>query len=394
MSSFRRRHWPPFIVGTKTSPQTGQIVTGTGNPALDELLGGGIPMNSIVLIEEDKHCIHSKVLCKYFLAEGAIQRQRIFLASLDDSPEEIFKKLPKPVFSANFVSGKEDPQEFQQLSQDTTSLRIAWRYNDLPYLNGDKSAVNFGHHFNLLDFMTEEDVAGKVSKVLWDGSNIREPGTDESEGDANKPDIPEEIEEDDENEENSSAIETCSIFTNKLFQDLLDNLAKQLRMVDFWRICIPSLGSPLWYDDDFALDLLKFLTYLRAFVQNKQCVCFITMPMHLISKIDESLVPKIRNLVDYAIELESFAGSDSETNPAFKDYNGLLHFRKMSAINSLALFQHSDLAFKLRRKKFVIEKLHLPPELGNSTADQDSGHGDSEPALGSCMENSSSVLTF
>ena len=72
-------------------------------------------------------------------------------------------------------------------------------------------------------------------------------------------------------------------------------------------------------------------------------------------------MPKIRNLVDYAIELESFAGSERETNPAFKEYNGLLHFRKMSAINSLALFQHSDLAFKLRRKKFVIEKFHLPP---------------------------------
>lgn len=74
-------------------------------------------------------------------------------------------------------------------------------------------------------------------------------------------------------------------------------------------------------------------------------------------------MPKIRQLVDYAIELESFAGSERETHPAFKEYSGLLHLHKMSAINTLAVHmpETTDLAFKLRRKKFVIEKLHLPP---------------------------------
>ena len=78
---------------------------------------------------------------------------------------------------------------------------------------------------------------------------------------------------------------------------------------------------------------------------------------------NESLVPKIRNLVDYAIELESFAGSDRETNPIFKEYNGLLHLRKVTAINSLSAYmpETTDLGFKLRRTCFVISKLHLPP---------------------------------
>lgn len=57
------------------------------------------------------------------------------------------------------------------------------------------------------------------------------------------------------------------------------------------------------------------------------------------------------------ISLESFAGSSKETNPIFKDYHGLLHMKKLPAFNTLvhqdSLF--SDLAFKLRRKKFLIE---------------------------------------
>lgn len=96
---------------------------------------------------------------------------------------------------------------------------------------------------------------------------------------------------------------------------------------------------------------------------------------------------------DVVISLESFAGSTKETNPIFKDYHGLLHIKKLPAFNTLvnqeSLF--SDLAFKLRRKKFLIEVtqlnifqlyasiiqmissssnfqiLHLPPELGETT---------------------------
>lgn len=80
---------------------------------------------------------------------------------------------------------------------------------------------------------------------------------------------------------------------------------------------------------------------------------------------DSTLVHRIRNLVDYSVELESFAGSDRETNPIFKEYHGLLYIRRLTALNTLAASapETHDLAFKLRRKQFVIEKLHLPPEL-------------------------------
>lgn len=60
---------------------------------------------------------------------------------------------------------------------------------------------------------------------------------------------------------------------------------------------------------------------------------------------------------DVAIRLESFAGSTKETNPLFKDYHGLLHIKKLPALNTMAPHcpDSRDLAFRLRRKKFVIE---------------------------------------
>lgn len=104
------------------------------------------------------------------------------------------------------------------------------------------------------------------------------------------------------------------------------------------------------------------------------------------------VVERIEHMSDIAIRLESFAGSAKETNPLFKDYHGLLYINKLAALNTLApqCPQFRDLAFKLRRKKFIIEVsrfyglfvnigvlmetytnsifqiLHLPPEFADT----------------------------
>ncbi|KAJ9575291.1 hypothetical protein L9F63_025759, partial [Diploptera punctata] len=83
---------------------------------------------------------------------------------------------------------------------------------------------------------------------------------------------------------------------------------------------------------------------------------------------NESIVKRCEHLCDISVRLESFAGSEKETNPVYKDYHGLFHINKLSAINTLAphIPESIDLAFKLKRRKFLIEKLHLPPELQES----------------------------
>ncbi|XP_067633439.1 elongator complex protein 4 [Eurosta solidaginis] len=446
MSSFRKRHVHKPVPGTRTSPQTGQVITSSGNPSLDVIVGGGLPVGSICLVEEDKYVTYSKVLAKYFVAEGVVSGQSILLASLDDDPKEIMRKLPKPLNDDEVEKEKTIEQEIEEAPKN--GLRIAWRYNDLPPVNTEQTPSKIGHHFNLMEQM-DKNLLDFVDTLLWNGKTFISSdeneyedyvalGDDENvlfgaEPNAQKYDTDQNTtssssgsntsckEGDIEQErieavaaeilssptnmsaatKNSKSTELSSqqtsttsnldsskksstrkqnynvhkIFNNPKYQRLLKLVQSFAREEKFTpgalvyrslcRICITSLGSPLWYDEDFSKHILKFLTILRGIVRNSVSVCFISMPMHLIAKLDETLVPKIRNLVDYAIELESFAGSERETNPVFKDYNGLLHLHKITAVNTLTAYvpETSDLAFKLRRKKFVIEKLHLPPEL-------------------------------
>lgn len=50
--------------------------------------GGGLPIGSMLLIEEDKYATYTKSLVKYFLAEGAVHKNALFIASLDDDCQE------------------------------------------------------------------------------------------------------------------------------------------------------------------------------------------------------------------------------------------------------------------------------------------------------------------
>ncbi|KAH8323196.1 hypothetical protein KR067_000275 [Drosophila pandora] len=455
MTSFRKRTVQKPIRGTRTSPHTAQVITSSGNPYLDVVIGGGLPMGSICLIEEDRFMTHAKVLAKYFLAEGVLSKQEIFLGSLDDIPAEMLRRLPKPLTDLESEVEQREEEQAAAGAGAENGLRIAWRYNDLPLVNSEHATAKIGHHFNLMEQM-DSIMLYYANTTMWDDSHkeadiviacgdefsksssptscsleqqpvenappipgageeiIQEVKTKEDqfllktseeqlsyihqmlrdmEDDPPIPGAGEEIiqevkakEEINANNNNNSSTTVASstktasqepqVFHNARYGGLLNDIQQLLRDESFvagtkknlCRVCLTSLGSPLWYDEHFGEDLIKFLTLLMASVRNCNSVCLITMPMHLIAKYDASLVPKIRQLVDYAIELESFAGSEKETHPAFKEYSGLLHLHKMSALNTLAVHMPdtTDLAFKLRRKKFVIEKFHLPPELQES----------------------------
>ena len=72
---------------------------------------------------------------------------------------------------------------------------------------------------------------------------------------------------------------------------------------------------------------------------------------------DTAYVQRLERLSDAAVRLESFAGSEKEQNPVYREYHGLFHLRSLPRLNSLAphLPETLDLAFKLKRKKFSIE---------------------------------------
>lgn len=247
-------------------------------------------------------------------------------------------------------------------------MRIAWRYNNLPQVDSvEESKSNLGHHFDL-SMTIEDSMLEKGDLYFWNGE------TNQS-AQMQKKFI--------QNEHLNSCCKSLHEISQKYPAETSNNVM---------RIVINSLASPYWYSENIKGDLIRFLNVLKSIVRHTTTVCFITIPMHLLRHINEEIVNKVRTIVDYSIELESFAGSDKETNPVFKDYHGLLYVRRIKAVNCSVAYtpKIQDLAFKLRRKKFVIEKLHLPPELQESDQrEQD----DIVPTV-SCVGKAKNLLDF
>ena len=86
-SRFQKKSAPkiPSIPGTRASLFNYQLLTSSGVPGLDHLLGGGLPVGTVALLQdiphqtfEDSGQNYSQLLVQYFLAEGFFHNQKLF----------------------------------------------------------------------------------------------------------------------------------------------------------------------------------------------------------------------------------------------------------------------------------------------------------------------------
>ncbi|XP_048217631.1 elongator complex protein 4 [Perognathus longimembris pacificus] len=344
------------IAGTRPSVRNGQLLVSTGLPALDQLLGGGLAVGTVLLIEEDKYNIYSPMLFKYFLAEGVVSGHTLLVASAKDDPADILQELPAPLLDDN--SKKElDEDVSHETAENNTNMKIAWRYQLLPKMEvGPVSSSRFGHYYDASKKISEKLLA--LSK--WHGFFL-----------------PERV-------SSTLKVEPCSLthgyikllqfIQNIIYEEGFDGSNPQKKQKNILKIGIQSLGSPLWGDDICCTEncdghsLTKFLYVLRGLLRTSLSACIITMPTHLIR--NKAVIARITNLSDTVVGLESFMGSERETNPLYKDYHGLIHIRQIPRLNNLICDESDvkDLAFKLKRKLFTIERLHLPPDLSDTVS--------------------------
>lgn len=59
-----------------------------------QILGGGIPVGSLVMIVEDNEAPHHMLLLRYFMAQGLVHSQPLFFASPLQSPTAFLGTLP------------------------------------------------------------------------------------------------------------------------------------------------------------------------------------------------------------------------------------------------------------------------------------------------------------
>ena len=154
----------------------GSLLVSTGHTQLDTYLGGGLPVGTTVLIEEDARNLHAPSIVRQFIAEGIAVDQRVVLAGLapDDALRAFLRSTP-----LNVSRGSKDtialetlgaaaavprPDDAEADAPEATAptwdsqgsqLSIAWQYKKYLAPSEQQSAVagsgsaKFGHTYDL-----------------------------------------------------------------------------------------------------------------------------------------------------------------------------------------------------------------------------------------------------
>lgn len=149
-----------LLPGTKPAVQNGQLLVSSGVASLDHLLGGGLAIGTVLMVEEDEHASYSQVLLRYFLGQGAQANHKLVVASADESPSVLLRSLPSPTdgaaAQAHAAAMKALPDRSDRASED---MNIAWRYKHLPKV---QSAVASGPTGGRSSFNSTFDLTKRV----------------------------------------------------------------------------------------------------------------------------------------------------------------------------------------------------------------------------------------
>mmetsp|Transcript_32835 Transcript_32835/g.53271 ORF Transcript_32835/g.53271 Transcript_32835/m.53271 type:complete len:415 (-) Transcript_32835:2-1246(-) len=396
---------PTLLPGTRPSPFTAQVLCSSGLQTLDEILGGGVQIGSLFLLEEDENSRFFLSLLKYFIAEGVTTGHSVLLCSADAPPNAILCTTPQVILSSQTLSLQDEEEDKE--GDDAQHLKIAWRYRkylgseitgSVPSPEQQQQApvvfapdmtrpslvgggASFCHDFDLNSPIVAEALA--AARAVTESVDVQSLVKASSSGEG-------------------------QISSNELFAVLYRRIAQFVAALGrqpiaarrVGRVVIHSLASPFWpvshwSNENEQLGLYRFLQSIRMLMRTTpNCLCFVTMPSHLHSR---SLVRKVQHSCDYVINMESFSGKGSgEAVPAeFQDIHGLLRIVKLAHINTLSPVLPDTLtySFTQRRRKLKIEKLHPAPDTtGESRAKDADASSPAKVAKALSQASSSSGL--
>lgn len=132
MSSFKRRTpsnqvaLPP---GTRTCPiSISTVLTSSGIPSLDDILGGGIPLScSLAVLAPDSHSAYGELVQKYFVAQGIASGHKVCIVH-EDALSFAKECMWMPTSSSNDPMPTLDEDD---AVQSGGKIKIAWRYEQL-----------------------------------------------------------------------------------------------------------------------------------------------------------------------------------------------------------------------------------------------------------------------
>ena len=89
----------PILLSPEMGTRAGlhsQTLISTGLADLDRILGGGLPLGSVLLLLGDAFTPHCSTLLRYFVAEGVACRHRVYWASATTPDPASLPQLAKP----------------------------------------------------------------------------------------------------------------------------------------------------------------------------------------------------------------------------------------------------------------------------------------------------------
>ncbi|KAJ1550996.1 Elongator subunit elp4, partial [Nowakowskiella sp. JEL0078] len=386
--------------GTKVSVVTSKWVVSTGVASFDDilfglslLLGGGLPLNSLLLVKEDRLTGYSYLLLKYFLSQGLAidniptSKHHILIAAADDDPSTILGELMGLANSSQTTEKDDDGDDedvdllgnallSSTLSQPTTrtlgavrdadKMQIAWRYQT-------RAKVN-------LELAATSTVTG-TSSSFRKGVRSSEQGTTQTGPYSHIFDLTKRMPVNDNDRITLVDLRFDESITR--YQRLYSEIESKLKSESFshksgnsnvLRIAISSFGSCMWTNGDLVKDcarIYSFLQKLKLLLRQYAACCFVTFPAYLYEDM-KHLERRLEHIADACIEVESLSGTSNFVNPAYTalNYHGLIHTLKlpiihgslMSPLERKAGLDRRILAFKCRRKRFAIETIQIPVE--------------------------------
>ncbi|EIN13539.1 hypothetical protein PUNSTDRAFT_57059 [Punctularia strigosozonata HHB-11173 SS5] len=354
MSSFKRRvtskqsALPP---GTKASPaSTATLITSTGVPSLDDILGGGLPLScSLLVLAPDVHSAYGELVCKYFVAQGLVAGQKVVI--VDEVARSFAEEcMWTPPGAASGVPLAEPDDEKDEPQGDDTKIKIAWRYERMKQFQTTVTSPGQDEFCATFD-LTQRVPSGLIEDKLRDGGLA------------------------------------CFDLSQEPLA-VLDRLRAYLETTISSgpgpgpgtpvRICVPQLASPAW-GEMRAQDVLLFLHRLRALLRRYPTACAVLgVPPYVASDVWGGIgwTHKLGWAADGCISFSAFTGDPALTE-TFPSHHGLVHVHsvpaphtllppsdRFSTLRGLAAGGENNLAFKCMRKRMVIETLHLDAEGG------------------------------
>ncbi|EDQ90873.1 uncharacterized protein MONBRDRAFT_23968 [Monosiga brevicollis MX1] len=379
----------------------------TGIASFDYLLDGGLPLGSLTMIEQDNTKAFARSMLKYFTAEAVASGHHLVSVHTDDEPEAFLKDLPlivsqhrafptqpttdpgpaapapalllrfpchsflttpPPAAAAGVRFANElDVRELDDAEEPTVGeaagagtgaphdMKIAFRYQSLPKVQsllGAGSKDKYCHTFDLGKPMAREDREAGFLHPIDAYPLLTLP----------------------------DASTRFAALLSAIREAIPAESAPVGEERPVYRVLLHDFGSLVWQEAEAEakreLALYQFLFALRGMAQELNLVVLLAVPAN--QAPSPSTLAAWRGFVDAAFALESFSGTPNEGDPSLSDYHGFFRVRKMMRGTALTYpaLETFDLAFKLKRKAMLIEKLHLPPDLAEDVArPQDDGPG-------------------